>query len=381
MAYRDMLVFREQMQTLGYPRLVSMGSFRQPNFPFLADLLKYLVLLYEPSVILPLDTDTEQDRVLFVKSVVQFLAEKADIKMNPRKLYGADGYAVKEVLKLSSLLYTAVQTESNPDDEENEVVTDFSLKLSDLKRCRQLANDITSRGAALYDLIGREIDLKDQRKAALANTFDLTEMEESVTEAIRGGEEEISEMLSKLENAAGDDSNLRGKIEKKQAELERSEKRLKSLQSVRPAYMDEFERLEADLKQQYEMYVEKFRNMTYLEQQWEEWNRAEQEKLEESQNSLRQMQQQIRVEEQRRIQDIQNDEVLEDNSGENLSDEEDEGGVMLDEGRRYIGAMNPQGIDSDESLTSSYDGEESRDVGEESRLSGDNVGGSTDDDF
>jgi hypothetical protein len=41
---------------------------------------------------------------------------------------------------------------------------------------------------------------------------------------------------------AGDEKNLEAKIEKKRAELERNEKRLKSLQSVRPAFMDDYEK-------------------------------------------------------------------------------------------------------------------------------------------
>lgn len=382
MSFREMKQFREMMTTLGYPGMVSFASFRQPNFSLVADMLKWLVLRYEPSAVLPFDIDTEQDRLIFIKSVVQYLAERASIKLNPRRLYSADGYAVKELLKIASLLYKAFRINIDKDETENEITQDFSLKLSDLKTCRQLANDITSKGAVLYDLLGQELELREQRRVALANAFDMSDIEQSVHEAIRSSEEEISEMLSKLENASSDDSNLQGKIEKKQSELERSEKRLKSLQSVRPAYMDEFERLESDMRQQYDMYVEKFRNMAYLEQQWEEWNRGEQEKLEESQNSLRQMQQQIRMEEQRRTQDIHPDEVLEDNSGENLSDEDEEVvamGAAMGEERRYMGAMNPQGLESDESLTSSYDGEEDRDVGNGSRLS--DVGGSSDDDF
>ena len=36
-------------------------------------------------------------------------ATKAHIKLNPKKLYSADGYAVKELLKVASLLYAAMK--------------------------------------------------------------------------------------------------------------------------------------------------------------------------------------------------------------------------------------------------------------------------------
>ena len=37
-------------------------------------------------------------------------ATKAHIKLNTKKLYGADGYAVKELLKVTSVLYSAMKT-------------------------------------------------------------------------------------------------------------------------------------------------------------------------------------------------------------------------------------------------------------------------------
>ena len=37
-------------------------------------------------------------------------ATKAHIKLNTKKLYQADGYAVKELLKVTSVLYSAMKT-------------------------------------------------------------------------------------------------------------------------------------------------------------------------------------------------------------------------------------------------------------------------------
>lgn len=44
--------------------------------------------------------------------------------------------------------------------------------------------------------------------------------------------------------------------------------------------MDEYEKFEEDLQKLYEAYITKFRNLTYLENQLEEYNRAEQDKSE-----------------------------------------------------------------------------------------------------
>ena len=139
-----------------------------------------------------------------------------------------------------------------------------------------------------------------------------------------------------MDNLAADEANLEAKIDKRKLELDRSQKRLKSLLAIRPvgharmrffcfisfihssffhsffpflffffffffffficcccliawlapyslrdqAYMDEYERLEEELQKQYQVYVELFRNLAMLEGQLEDINREEQEKFE-----------------------------------------------------------------------------------------------------
>ncbi|GIY01155.1 clusterin-associated protein 1 homolog [Caerostris extrusa] len=73
MSYKDIRSFTEMMRALGYPRLISLENFRFPNFTLVAEILLWLVKRYDPNVELPDDIDTEQDRVIFIKSVVQFM--------------------------------------------------------------------------------------------------------------------------------------------------------------------------------------------------------------------------------------------------------------------------------------------------------------------
>lgn len=107
---------------------------------------------------------------------------------------------------------------------------------------------------------------------------------------------EIESVNFKIENVASDEANLDAKIEKKKAELARHQKRLgniigtrksvknnlirlffctAALKSVRPAFMDEFEKLEAELTEVYNTYVLKFRCLVFLEQQLEDVEKAE----------------------------------------------------------------------------------------------------------
>lgn len=46
-------------------------------------------------------------------------ATKAHVKLNLKRLYQADGYAVKEMLKITSILYNAMKTKENTDGEQN----------------------------------------------------------------------------------------------------------------------------------------------------------------------------------------------------------------------------------------------------------------------
>ncbi len=52
------------------------------------------------------------------------------------------------------------------------------------------------------------------------------------------------------------------------------------VQAVRPAFMDEYERLEEELQKHYVVYIEKYRNLAALEAQLDDYNRHEQEQFE-----------------------------------------------------------------------------------------------------
>ncbi|KAJ8319193.1 hypothetical protein KUTeg_004284 [Tegillarca granosa] len=321
--------FTEMMRALGYPRLISMENFRNPNFPLVAEVLKWLVKRYDPNADVHPDTDTEQDRVIFIKSVAEFMATKAHIKLNTKKLYQADGYGVKELLKVTSVLYNAMKTnvasqiENAEEEEESTISFDISSRVNELKEARRLASEITTKGATLYDLLGREVDLREQRIMVIAKSLEINEVENGLQESIKAVENDIKKTTHMLGNVASDEANLEAKIEKKRNELERNNKRLQTLQSVRPAYMDEYEKLEEELQKLYDSYLNKFRNLTYLEQQLEEYNRLEQDKFEETEEKLKQMAERLKSEELKH-EGITQEVVIADGSDQEESEESDD---------------------------------------------------------
>ncbi|NXX13178.1 CLUA1 protein, partial [Podargus strigoides] len=317
--------FTEMMRALGYPRLISMQNFHTPNFTLVSEVLLWLVKRYEPQADIPSDVGTQQDRVFFIKAVAQFMATKAHVKLNTKKLYQADGYAVKELLKITSALYGAMNTKGVEhadvsEEDSSKFKYDLGPKIADLKAGRQLASEITSKGASLYDLLGKEVEVREARTESIARPLEINEAEKMMKVAIDCVLEEVQKTKDMMNNVALDEANLEAKIEKRKLELERSQKRLQTLQSVRPAFMDEYEKIEEQLQIQYSSYIEKFHNLTYLEQLLDDHQQTEQEMFEEAANMLRLTQNRLKEEEQRLLKSGSNDdsdiEIQEDEGSE-----------------------------------------------------------------
>jgi clusterin-associated protein 1 len=68
--------------------------------------------------------------------MIYLQATKAHIKLNTKKLYQSDGYAVKELLKVTSVLYNAVKTnvinqsDSTDDTDVSALSFDISSRVS-----------------------------------------------------------------------------------------------------------------------------------------------------------------------------------------------------------------------------------------------------------
>ncbi|XP_063474386.1 clusterin-associated protein 1 isoform X3 [Symphalangus syndactylus] len=364
MSFRDLRNFTEMMRALGYPRHISMENFRTPNFGLVSEVLLWLVKRYEPQTDIPPDVDTEQDRVFFIKAIAQFMATKAHIKLNTKKLYQADGYAVKELLKITSVLYNAMKTKGMEgseivEEDVNKFKFDIGSKFADLKAARQLASEITSKGASLYDLLSMEVELREMRTEAIARPLEINETEKVMRIAIKEILTQVQKTKDLLNNVASDEANLEAKIEKRKLELERNQKRLETLQSVRPCFMDEYEKTEEELQKQYDIYLEKFQNLTYLEQQLEDHHRMEQERFEEAKNTLCLIQNKLKEEEKRLLKSGSNDDsdidIQEDDESNSELEERQlpkprTAMEMLMQGRpdkRIVGTM--QGGDSDDS--------------------------------
>ena len=388
--------FTEMMRALGYPRPISMENFRSPNFDLVADVLRWLVKRYEPTADISEGVSNMQDRVIFLKQAAQLMQSKGRIKLNTKRLYQADGYAVKELIKIAQVLYSAIK--SNPEEDDDVLGGDnFTLKLTDLKNVRDLATEITDHGSQLAELLAKEDSLREARQRAIARNAEMADIQKFIKENIQQAEENKKSKADMIKELEEDEKRLKKKLEKKSAELDRNEKRFRSLQNVRPAFMDEYEALEDELQDHFRDYLERYRNLDYIESQLEAFNQEEKKRIDEHERDMKAMQKKIKEEEMRVLRgDVQLDENDLDESllDHGSSDDEDHrGGSRNAErpktksgARANVQGSLAGGADDDESLSGSdadlsvHSGEseelvdEDSDEGSDGEVSGSDVG-------
>ena len=124
-----------------------------------------------------------------------------------------------------------------------------------------------------------------------------TQVRRSVEALVERCKEDIESAKKACDEYAADERALDAKIKKKKNELERHEKRLSSLQNVRPAFMDEYEKLEGELQKQYSVYLERFRNLDYLQAELQTYHAADKAEVDEHDRNLKRMQKRLREEE------------------------------------------------------------------------------------
>eukprot|EP00921_Rhytidocystis_pertsovi_P017052 GHVQ01026830.1.p1 GENE.GHVQ01026830.1~~GHVQ01026830.1.p1 ORF type:complete len:584 (+),score=91.62 GHVQ01026830.1:4736-6487(+) len=325
-----MRLFRELHAELGFPQRVCMESFSGPNFELTAEILDSLVHRYDQTANLSDDISTESHRVAFIKSVVLLFGSRSRLQLDARKLYAADTAAVKEMLRALHLLCyaqwhastcdestkvgeTSNDSEKDPTSGEADSHSGgdvmLASKLHDVKNARAMSFDLLEGGATLYKSLGIFSDpvLREKRSKALrflesmSLNLDSSTQHRFLEQSIRRATEEESEGLKQVGTTCvelqKDMSRMDIQNKKKRQEVERMEKRLRSLQTVKPAFLGEFEKYEQDLIKSYDLYLQTYRNLDFLEQELDLLNTHEQERLEENQKRLKKMQKKLREEE------------------------------------------------------------------------------------
>ena len=313
MSYRELRNFCEIMRSLNYPRTISMENFRVANFKLTAEITFWLVKRFSPKFKISDNIEDENARINFIKTACIFFYQNLKIKINPKKLYAADGHAVQELLKIAQILYDAKRKVENEKDFVFGQELDISSKKNELQEMKQISNEIVDMGLNLLDLLDKEKGLKQSREDAL-NYLDsiakdddpsqANEIEKKIMSILSGQEKALEQLDLHVNELKKKQSELSSELQVKKVELERAEKRLENVHHAAPGKRNELTQYENDLNIVYKLYVEKIRNMAYLENRLSNFQKYE----ESSKNSLKGIVEKNKYLEQQLIHD-QNDEV------------------------------------------------------------------------
>lgn len=254
-----------------------------PNFPLVAEILTWSIKMIDSNFDIVGSIECEQDRVILIRTAAVFFYQKLGLRLNTLRLYGADKLAARELLKVTSGLYQAMQTALNPstcnvEEIENQMYS-TSLSGKELREIRQLASTIVMDATALHDGLQREVDNKNKRQAVLEQAIDVDCMEATVVAALHSFSAAIAQIKESTEQLVHQGTEIEEKIQKKRESLARNKKRLGALQKIKPTWQTEFEQEENELRQVWDDYITKHKNLMYLERQLQELEEQQQQQL------------------------------------------------------------------------------------------------------
>ncbi|KAG5502874.1 hypothetical protein JKF63_04644 [Porcisia hertigi] len=302
MSFREVRSFSETMRLLGYSRLISMESFREPNVELVADCLYWLIMRYEPSAEVTFNIEREHNRVAFFKQVCEVALAKGRIKLNVKKLYQAEGHAVQEMLKLANVLKKAMRATDAEEPDFTALQQMAAQKnVSDAKAVQQLCSELTADGSSLFFLVEKELNSRSDRQRILSRATEVGQFERRLRELLTNVAQQVDQYQKSIVNLSADESNLEQKIENKKAHLERAQKQYRSAMATNPAFLKEYENHEKRLQAQFVNYLEQYRNLEFLEHQVAKYNAKEDAILEEQEVKLKVMRERLRKEELKNI--------------------------------------------------------------------------------
>ncbi|XP_055841416.1 clusterin-associated protein 1 [Episyrphus balteatus] len=262
MSFKDVRDLSEHLKLLGFPKVFPLQALCSnygslASFQVVAEILQWLAGLLEPGTILSGSPDTEAERVLLIRSATEFFVTKSAIKLNPRKLYASSAATAGELQKITKLLIAPSHQNEDKDEDENYRSlnqVDIGDKIDDLRRARELSSDLTNRGAALYDLLSKEVVNKESRIMQANRPMEISSVERSLKNAISAAQLKLQSSRVQLESSKVEFNALSTKLQRKKAELERTKQRLEALEKIRPAHLQEFEQYETELKELFQQY-------------------------------------------------------------------------------------------------------------------------------
>jgi clusterin-associated protein 1 len=132
-------------------------------------------------------------------------------------------------------------------------------------RLAELSAIIPKHAVELDDQLENEHMVRETRVKVLASMPRLDEVGKSVKQAVDTAGTRLEQLTKQLKQLSNDEDTFRSKIKARKHELEKQSKRLVSVQTPRPAYMDEYELLEQELQDLFKLHFQHYRTVDYYE--------------------------------------------------------------------------------------------------------------------
>ncbi|KAI3659605.1 hypothetical protein MP638_002053 [Amoeboaphelidium occidentale] len=285
------------------------SSFEYSDFKLVADILKFLIASLDSSsdyikspggsyssfdTINDHDLSTEQGRVSFIRHVAEALAIKFHIEVNPKRLYQADETAITELLKVIDYLYESDREYLNMNSGSKAVSSSLNYgmeALSSSQLLREKINSFHQNSNSIIETADKELKhLRTNREESLAAlaTTEFSVIERQASQQADALKKHLSTLKKTYDSLRSEEKELKLKLEKRTQELEVREQRLKSMRNVRPAFMEEYEKLEAEIMDIYSNYVVEHNNYTWLKHRLNAQKEKERKKAEENNAALKQ---------------------------------------------------------------------------------------------
>ena len=162
-------------------------------------------------------------------------------------------------------------------------------------KARALQADLDELSKRISQSLLHEIDSKGEREKVVDKCYHDDTVKENIQEEIESAVKRSKLLISKQRGTED-------KIQKRRHELDRRLARLDSLKHVRPAYADEYEQLEDELRLEYESHVLKLRNIDFLESELLQFRKNSVHERAVSRNDIKKRQKAFFLEENRRLQ-------------------------------------------------------------------------------
>jgi len=104
-----------------------------------------------------------------------------------------------------------------------------------VRELRQLASEITKKGASIHQILDQEMRTKNQRHQVLQRNYELGQVETALQAEITSMDQRISQKQEAIDSIASTEASLDQKLEKKIQEQQRLHKRLNTMKNIRLA--------------------------------------------------------------------------------------------------------------------------------------------------